>query len=43
MAQVDSGTVKKVLLEVVAEYNKVGPGYFQSGPILNEAARRLGR
>lgn len=34
--------IRKVLLEVIAEYAKQGPGYFQSGPILNETARRLG-
>ena len=34
--------IRKVLLEVVEEYSKQGPGFFQSGPILNETATRLG-
>ena len=33
---------KKVLLQVIEEYSKKGPGFFQSGSILNETATRLG-
>jgi len=34
--------MRKVLLEVVDEYSRIGPGYFQSGSILREASQRLG-
>jgi hypothetical protein len=42
MPATDGRELRRVLLEVVEEYNKIGPGYFQSKPVLTEAARRLG-
>ena len=30
------------MLQVVEEYSKIGPGYFQAGPILNEVAKPCG-
>ncbi len=42
MAAIDAARVRRGLLEVVTEYNRIGPGYFQSKPVLNETARRLG-
>jgi hypothetical protein len=33
MSQPDAAMVRRVLFEVLTEYNKVGPGYFQSTPI----------
>lgn len=37
---IDGTTIRKVLLDVIAEYNTVDSS-FQSGSVLNEAARRL--
>ncbi|MBT4814644.1 MAG: hypothetical protein HOJ57_29450 [Lentisphaerae bacterium] len=34
--------IREVLIEVVDEFSKQGPGYFQEGAILREAATRLG-
>ncbi len=34
--------IREVLLEVVDECARKGPGYFQQGLILQEAAERLG-
>jgi hypothetical protein len=42
MSPIDGGNLRKVFLEVVDEYNKRGGGFFQSRPVLEEAARRLG-
>ena len=38
---VDSQAFRGVLLEICAEYQGQGPGYFQSRPVLNEALKRL--
>lgn len=35
-------SIRQVMLQVVEEYSKIGPGYFQTGPILNEVAKRCG-
>jgi len=42
MSAVDGSTIKKTILEVIDDLIKKGPGYFQSGSILNESASRLG-
>jgi hypothetical protein len=34
--------IRKVLFEVIEELSHRGPGYFQAGTILNEAANKLG-
>lgn len=33
--------IRKVLLEIINEFSQIGPGYFQTGAILNKAAQRL--
>jgi len=33
--------IRRVLLEIIDEFSKIGPGYFQTGAILNEASQRL--
>ncbi len=38
---VDGTTIRKVVLEVCRDYSARGPGYFQSGPVLKQAAQRL--
>lgn len=40
--QTDGHRIRKVLLEVVAEYSRQGSGMFQSGIVVGEAAQRLG-
>ena len=37
----DINEIKKVLFEVIDEYSGIGAGYFQQGPVLHEAAKRL--
>ena len=37
----DSNRIKEELLEVVSEFSKRGPGYFQAGAILRTVAERL--
>jgi len=41
MNNLNGHKIKEVLLEVVNEFSKIGPGYFQTNPILDEAAKRL--
>lgn len=38
---IDGFTIRRVLLEVCVEYERQGPGYFQSNPVLREVANRL--
>ena len=38
---VDGQQIRRVLLEVIQHYSQQGPGYFQSNPILDDAASRL--
>ena len=40
--ELDLTTARQVLLDVVNAHVTMGPGYFQAGPILQEAAKRLG-
>lgn len=37
----DGDKLRQLLLEVVAEYNRMGPGHMQSGPLLRAVAERL--
>jgi len=41
MAAINGSRMRRVLLEVIDEYNQRGSGYMQSRSILEEAARRL--
>lgn len=38
--QAPGQSIRQTMLQVVEEYSKIGPGYFQAGPILNEVAKR---
>ena len=38
----DGNKIREVLLKVIKEYEKKGPGHFQQRPILIESAKRLG-
>lgn len=42
MNQITGQKMKQVLFEVIEEFSKKGPGFFQSGSILHESANRLG-
>lgn len=37
----DGQAIRATFLEVLAEYERIGPGYFQSTPVLREVSRRL--
>lgn len=37
----DLAEIKNTMLEVIDEYEGIGPGYFQQTPVLNEVANRL--
>lgn len=39
---IDGFSIRQTLLQVCEEYAKIGPGYFQSGPVMKETAKRLG-
>lgn len=38
---IDGFSIRQTLLQVCDEYARIGPGYFQSGPVLNETSNRL--
>lgn len=40
--KIDGEKIRNTLLEVIVEYSKKGPGYFQVKPILHETVTRLG-
>jgi hypothetical protein len=39
---IDGFSIRQTLLQVCEKYARIGPGYFQSSPVLNETAKRLG-